>query len=156
MVNFIKKRLRKWLFSTEELEYEAKSLALRQMKESASIVRLAREQLSGFDPRSISFETLENRNTLSLYNNLSDEETLELINDIHSLYHNRALQIIVDYITRAQVLHGHQDTDSLQGLNFSRATINGLSLLMEQVREGEGHYQQRQKSPDDFDPSKVV
>ena len=40
-----------YFFSAQKIEYEAKLLALKQMKENADIVALARAQLSGFDPR---------------------------------------------------------------------------------------------------------
>ena len=79
-----------------------------------------------------------------------------LLNNVHALSHNPSLLIIVDFLTRSQVLHGQMDADSVLGLNFSRATVNGLQLLMEQVATIEGLYIAEHATDDDFDDSAVV
>lgn len=156
MVEKLKKWLKRKLFSTEEVEYQAKQLALKQMQESVNITALARAQLCGFDPKSITLDVVQNREALSIFDGLDSEEEEALVNNVHSLHANPALQIIIDFLTRSQVLHGHQDADSLGGLNFSRATINGFILLKEQIDTIEGLYAARHVAPDNYDVHDVV
>jgi len=156
MKNALKTWLRGWLFSSDELEYKAKKLALKSMEESVNIVSLAREQLSGFDHRSITEDVVRGREVLSIYHGLDEEDRTALMNNVHALYKNPALQIIVDFLIRSQVIHGQMDADSVLGLNFSRATVNGILLLQDEIGNIEGHYQAANKPEEDFDETAVV
>lgn len=157
MLNALKKRLRAWLFSNEEVEYQAKKLALKQMQESVNIVTLARTQLAGFDPKSINEHILRNRADLGILDGLEEEDKTALMNNIHALHHNPALQVIIDYLIRSQVLHGQMEAESVLALNFSRATVNGLLLFKDEVANIEGQWQELHKQPDnDFDEHEVV
>lgn len=157
MLHAFKRWLRAQLFSKEELEYQAKRIALKQMQESVNIVSLARQQLSGFDPLSINEDILRNRDNITVLDGLGEEERIEFINNVHALYANPALQVIVDYLIRAQVLHGHADADSVTGLNFSRATVNGLLLFKDEVDRFEGIYQVNHKAADtDYEETEVL
>lgn len=150
MFQKIKSWLRRKLFANEELEYQAKIMALASMKENASVVALAREQLKGFNPRHITLDVVKNRHALSLYDGLTPEEEDALITNIHQLYTNPALQVLLDYITRNQVLYGQMEADSLLSLNFSRGTVNGLILLRDEINAAEGVYRKRHTPEEDF------
>lgn len=151
MLYKIKQWLRKKLFANEELEYEAKLMALKAMKENASIVALAREQLKGFDPRTITLDAATNRSALTIYDGLSEEEKDVLINNIHSLYSNPSLNILIDYLTRQQILYGQMEADSILSLNFSRGTVNGLALLRDEIKAAEGIYRTKHGAEEEFD-----
>jgi hypothetical protein len=156
MLHIIKQKLRTWLFSDEELEIEAKRAALRHMQENANIVSLARAQLSGIDVSSITEWAVRNHVDLDILDGKSTEDRRELLNNAHEVYTNTALQSIVDHLIKAQIVYGIMETDSLQGLNFNRATINGLHLLMDELRRLEGLYREEHARPEEYDPYEVV
>lgn len=156
MLQKIKQWLKKKLFAKEELEYEAKALALSAMKDSISIVTLAREQLKGFDPHLIDLDKVRYRNSLGLFDGMTDEEQEVLINNIHQLYKNPALKVLLDYLTRNQVLFGQMDADSILQLNFSRGTVNGFSLLQEKINEVEGIYLAKNGTPEEINKFDLI
>lgn len=156
-MKWLKSKLRDWLFKDEQLEYQARLSAQKQLAESANIVALARQQLAGFDPQNIDFDTFHNYEQRSILDELDEEEAAHFLNEAHALYSNSALRTILDFLTRHQVLFGQKNAESLLALNFSRATINGLSLLWEEVEDAEGRWQQEHnKQPEPFDPHEPI
>ena len=156
MLQTIKEKLRSWLFSNEELEIEAKRAALRHMQENANIVSLARAQLSGIDVSYIDEWAVRNRLELDILKGKGNEGRLALLADAHALRNNKTLQELVDHLVRVQVIYGAMETDSIQGLNFNRAAINGLFLLMDELARLEGLYQEENTKPEAYDPYSVV
>jgi hypothetical protein len=158
MLQKIKAWLKRKLFSQEQLEYEARLLALKSMRTNASIVALAREQLSGFDPSTITLDSVrpKNRVGITIFDGMSEAERDEFIIAVHGLHSSKALRTITDFLTRAQVMEGAMGADSLTALNFSRATVNGLMLPWDTINEIEGIYLNLKKSPDSYDRFSVT
>lgn len=155
MFNKIKDRLRRYFFKTEEVQYKAQIMALEVMKQNANVTSLAREQLKGFDPRSINLAKARDRN-FTIYDGLNEEERLALINNIHSLHENPALPILLDFLTQKQLLYGMMEAEDLMAVNCSRLTINGLCLLQDQINEVEGVYKALHSRPEDFNKFEIT
>lgn len=149
------KTIRRWLqqllFSTEQLEIEARLQALKSMREGTNITALVREQLAGFDSSLLD----------------SDKEILEGFGDdtealntflahVKDLYENPARAVIQNYLIRNQIQTGIMEADSLTELNFSRATINGITLYDEEVGSLYGKYKELHQHDEDYDAHGVV
>jgi len=151
MYQKIKQKLKRWLFSEEELAYQARELALKQLQEQANLITLAREQLSGFDYRNLA----RNEDLVHRHETETDDVN-DFLAHAHELYKNPVFWEAIEFLKGKQILHGQLNADSLQALNFSRATINGLQLLAETVEDLEGTYQARTSPEEDYNPHEVV
>lgn len=149
MLQKLKARLKNWLFSKEQLELELRMLAYESLRENANVVALAREQLKLIDPTKLNLTDILNRN-LTVYDGLTEEEQLDLINETHALTKNKALPIILDYLTRNQIVEGMMNATTINELNASRMTINAFSLVQETISSIEGAWLER-NTPEEKD-----
>lgn len=150
MLSKLKQKLRSWLFADEQVAYEARVMAMKQMQESANIVTLARQQLAGFDPALIK----DREDLLSKHENEDSVNTF--LEQVHELAKSEVLKEIVDDLVAEQVVYGQKNAESLQQLNFSRATVNGLQLLLEEIERYHAVYVDRTSPEEEYDPSEVI
>lgn len=134
--------------SRQELEAEREEF--RKWAESRTIVDAVRMMLKGFDPKVLDDED-------DLPEVLQDVESDEsFLQQCKSLKDNDALWIIVKYLIRNQVLYSAKEAKTLDDINFGRATINGLSLLREEVDRLASVYAKRHTAKPKFDEHEVV
>lgn len=154
--------LRRWLFQKEELEIEARLLALRAMEEKArsvDIVELARLQLSGFAWGSLDrayIDAIIKNEMPSCVHTLPKDEQQDFLRNIKDLHDNQALGQVLDYLTRVQIIFGNLGTRNVEELNFSRATVNGLRLLAEEIEDNYGIYKKQSEAEEEYDTSEIM
>lgn len=149
------KTIRKWLqqllFSTEQLELEARLQALKTMREGTNITALVREQLAGFDSSLLDSD----KEILEEFGD--DTEAINtFLNQVKELYDNPARVVIQNYLTRNQLLVGMMNAENLTALNFSRATINGIVLFDEELGSLYGKYKELHKPQESYDEHTIV
>lgn len=110
-----------------------------------------RIMLGNFDPK------LLNGDISDLPEVLGDVEDQDpFLSKCYSLSNNDALDTIIQYLTREQIMHGIKQARTLEELNFARATLNGLSLLREEVERLAAVYMDRHARDEEFDEHEVV
>lgn len=137
----LRHKIGRWLFQEEikrtnneratfiELQkvYEDKIKEFEVAKTKVTITDMVREQLKGFNPKLLDSEV----DLPDILGGMDDQE--EFLSKVLSLSHNAALPVIADYLTRNQVQFSATQAESLREINFGRATVNGISLMMEEV-----------------------
>lgn len=131
-------------------ELEASQAELEEHKAKLTVVDLVREQLKGINPR-----ILDNENDI-LVDVVGDDSIDSFLAACHDLHKSIALSKIIDYLVRDQVLYSAKTAVGLEEINFGRATINGLSLLREEVERLDTVYAERHAVEPKFDAHEVV
>lgn len=148
--------LKRWLFSSEirDLELRAtllknKELDFEAYKKSLTVTDLVREQLKGFDPRLLDDES-------DLLDIQGEDERNAFLSKAHDLFENAVLRRILAYLTRNQILFTAKEGRTLEEDNFGRATINGYSLLEEELERLEAVYKKEHEEPEEYDEHAVT
>ena len=109
-----------------------------------------RAQLKSFDPKLLDSED-------QLPEVLGDDENqIEFLNNVKSLSGNRALNIICDYLKRNLIIDAAKYGKDIDAINFSRASINGLGLLREEIERLLVILEERHPKETEFDKHEVV
>lgn len=115
-----------------------------------SVVDLVREQLKGFDPRMLDTED-------DLPEVLGEVESQDsFLAAMKRLNEDEHLKTLIAYLKRNQVLHSAKEALTLDAINFGRATVNGLSLLDEEIGRLAIVYKTRHAQEPEFDEHEVV
>lgn len=115
-----------------------------------SVVDLVRAQLAGFNPR-----LLDNEDDLPEV--LGDTESQELfLAGMKRLNEDEYLKTLIEYLKRNQVLHSAKEALTLDAINFGRSTVNGLSLLQEEIARLTTVFDVRHEKQPEFDEHEVV
>jgi hypothetical protein len=144
-----KRALADWLLKDERAAVERERAQLELSRKAVSIVSLGRELLKGFDPKAL------DPGDMSLEEELG-EELIPFLAQVHELTKNDALPRILAHLTRFQIFHTAKWAENMPQANFGRATINGLSLVREEIDRLEGVYQEKHAPPEQYDPHAVV
>lgn len=131
MWNRIKKALASGIFAEEYKDIAKQKAVLesiqRKIKEEHKITSLVRNTLGGFDPKLLDTED-------DLPEVLGEVEAQDVfLAGMKRLKEDKHLWLLVDYLTRNQIIHAVKEAQTLDTINFARATINGWSLLREEV-----------------------
>lgn len=119
-------------------------------KESLSVVDIVREQMQGFNPHLLETED-------ELMELLGDEDSLDsFLNEAKKLWDNEALPRILSYIERNQIIHSAREAATLEAINFGRATLNGVSLVREEVERLKTAFDERHAPKEEFDAHEAV
>ena len=119
-------------------------------KKTLTIIDLVREQLAGFNPRLLDTED----DLPEVLGDIENQE--EFLSKCKSLKDNYALDTILDYICRNQVMYSAKEANTLETINFGRATVNGASLCREEVARLAAVYTERHPVDGQFDEHEVV
>lgn len=131
-------------------ELEAARADFGAYRASLTITDLIREQLKGINPK-----LFENDNDILV--EMAGEDSINtFLSGVHDLNKSNALSRILDVLIRDQVLHSAKEAIGLDEINFGRATVNGLSLLREEVGRLDTVYLERHAKEPEFDEHSVV
>jgi hypothetical protein len=156
MIKAIKKKFRDYIFKDYRDLLDSQTKAIKDLYQAkidnATINDLIREQLKGFDIKLLNLD-----NSHDVWTDLAGEEEVDVfLTKCHQLRENESLNKIIDWLIREQMIFMSQESNSVQELNFGRATINGLSLFREKVVELDKLYVERHKPEEVFDSHKVL
>lgn len=153
-----------WLFRDEREEYErlvrqARRDAVQAKYELQDVVRhgksltvvdLVREHMRGFDPRALDSED-------ELIEMLDEGEGADaFLAEVKNLYDNGALGRILTYIERNQIAYTAKEAETLDKVNFGRATLNGIALVREEIERLHTLFVERHRPPEEFDPHEAL
>lgn len=162
----MKDLLKRILFRKEILRYEgleeAAKLAKEQYETLKAIVEektaardkltvadLVREKLAGYDMSLLS-------SVDDLPEALPEDERSGFLTDVHELAKNQALPVIIDHLIRDQLLYVGLEAENIERVNFGRASINGETLVRDEVARLNSLYLERHAKPEDFDPHDAI
>lgn len=160
--------LRRWVFADEldaadlyvkEAEDELKRAKeireeaerdRREARMNLSVVDLVREQLNGFNPRLLDVSD-------ELVEMMDGEDSVDsFLAEAKKLYDNTALPKILDHITRKQIMESTVEALTLETINFGRASINGCSLVREEVERLHTAFVLRHAPKEEFDAHEAL
>lgn len=164
----MKKWLRKWVFSdeldavaqmqedgaaelkrAEELRREAFD-ARQDALADISIVDLVREQLAGFNPRLLDVDD-------ELVEMMDGEDAVDsFLAEAKKLHDNTALPKILDHITRKQIMESTVEALTLETINFGRGSLNGVTLVREEVERLHTAFVLRHAPKEEFDAHEAL
>lgn len=134
----------------QQASLEASHVEFEAYKKSLTVEDLVREQLKGFDPKLLDDAT-------DLPEVLGDVTAQEpFLAAMKSLNENDSLWTLVAYLTRNQILFSAKEAQDLASINFGRATINGWSLLREEVERLTTVFKARHAAEPEFDEHEVL
>ncbi len=147
-------RQARFRLSQKEEELDMRISALEEAKARATITALTRAQLAGFNPGALSDRASDIIDLIERDD--GTEGVTEFLRKVHDLTENPAFAKVAEYLIREQILHGQLEANSLESLNFSRATINGVTLFLEEVERLNGIHLDRSRREEDFDAHDVI
>lgn len=153
----MKKWLISWLFSKEKDDIRRENARAKieadeaeRYRKSLSIVDLVREQLHGFNPHLLDTED-------ELLEIITDEESQEaFLNEVKKLADNTALPRIMEHLIRNQVLYSAKEAPTLDAINFGRASVNGITLIQEEIERLKTLFDERHAPKEQFDVHKAL
>ena len=138
------------LLSANRKHFEAERADWRKYKDSLSITDLVREQLKGFSPKMLDTDD----DILVIKDSEGDRESF--LSDVKQLSKNEALFSIIEYLTRDQVLYTTKEAINTEQVNFGRASINGMSLVKEEIERIATEYDAEHAGEEEFDKHSVT
>jgi hypothetical protein len=146
IIKKIKNYLAKTIFKEELLDMKKEKELYQRAREGLSVVDLVREQLSPSFNRGL----LNNDDDL-LSQFVEKDAEMAFLTDVHNLAKNESLKTISDFIVRDKLWNIGTRAEDMVKVNFDRATINGIKLLLEEIDRLDGVYNTLNPSREDFD-----
>ena len=91
-----------------------------------NVVNLIREQLKGI---TVNFNSGEE----NIENGMTENEKKELYSQAAILNKNKAFQAVISHLINVQGNYSMKEAEIMEHVAFGRATINGLSLMREEI-----------------------
>ncbi len=135
-------------------ELDIRFAALDRAEKTADIIALCRAQLAGFDPKRLA--SGEDDILTVIRDRDGEDAELEFLNKVKTLSVNPAFDEITEYLICNQILYGQLEAETLDKLNFSRASINGIKLFKDEVDRLVGVLADRTRTPEEFDAQEVL
>lgn len=132
----------------EDLQRQKAQFAKERM--SYSITDMLREQLAGFDPKILD----DDDDLPGVLEEVEGQDSF--LAKMKTLSENKELELLVAYLTRNQILHSATSAKTLDEINFGRATVNGFTLLMDEISRLATVYKDRHSNEPDFDEHEVL
>lgn len=151
IIKKLKNYLATTVFKEEVLEIENEKNLWKRAREGLSVVDLVREQLSP----SFNRDLLKNEDDL-LEQFVEKDAEMAFLTDVHQLAENGSLKIISDFIIRDKLWNIGTLAEDMVRVNFDRATINGIKLLLEEIERLDGVYNTLNPSREDFDRHEIT
>lgn len=160
-MNHIKHKIARWLFADEvekiSLEREAFKIVSKSIKnkeeeyykwmKSRTVTDMCRERLAGFDFK---------ENEKDLIASIPKERRMEYLEEAVTMKEGDVLPFIIDYMIRKQVEAYTNEAETIETINFGRATLNGIALVEEGIDSLVTEYENRTKEKEDFDEHSAV
>jgi deoxyhypusine synthase len=141
----IKHKIASKLFPEYLAEVERQKNLYQRAREGLSVVDLVREQLAGFDRKQLD----DNPDILEEFIEMDAEEAF--LSDVHTLAESKALKKIVNFLVRDKLWYVGTVAEDMVKVNFGRATINGIELVLEEIGRLDAIYKERHAGREAFD-----
>lgn len=120
-----------------------------KQKSSLTVVDIVRAQMEGINPKYI------HDVTDSILNEIPESEVEEFLAKVHELKKDDALGRIIRYLKAVQMKHTATEALTIDTVNFGRASVNGLSLVDDEIDVLSTLYDERH-ADDDPDQSELM
>ena len=144
-------RLRESALDSKVLAFELKARALEP-----DVVKATRELLKGFDLSALKNSLYANEMEDVLLAQGGEAEQLVFLSKIKDVYDNKQFQSLMDYIVCNQVLYSFRVADNLGSMNFGRATVNGVSVVKDEIERLTKIYRERTAPVEAYDDKKII
>lgn len=147
-----KRKIATFLFADYKAELDTiHNAVLEADRKSLSVADLIREQLKGFNPQVLD----ENTDVLETF--LFEAEKDEFMAKIKEINNNPHFFALLDFLVKEQLLFLAKEANDLSQVNFGRATINGISLIKEEVQRISRLYDElHDPEPKDPEPHNLI
>lgn len=141
----LKIKLRDYLFGTEYKLFLFEKKQFEDRYKKLTITDLVREKMKGFNPHLLdtSLYSGDVDGTPSIMDDLPEEGEDIFLKKVKDLAENTALGHIIDYVCRNQILYSARYAIGIDEINFGRASVNGATLIKEEVARLFLIYQER-------------
>lgn len=138
-------KLRDYLFGSEYKLFLLEKQRFEEKKKNVTLTDLVREKLKGFNPHLLDTSLYSGNIDLtpSILDDLPEEGEDIFLKKSKDLAENTALQHIIDYICRNQILFSAQYAVGKEEMDFGKATINGATLVKEEIERLHLIYKER-------------
>lgn len=147
----IKEYLAKKVFKSEYQEVERQKELYQRAREGLSVVDLVREDLRAFNPRALD---RADKDLLSEYS--SNDELENFLSEVHKLANSKELKNIANYLIRNTIYTAMTEAPDMTHVNFSRATINGIKLVLEEIETYDRVYKESHLVDKDYDKHDIT
>lgn len=130
----------------------------RKLNKDFSVQRLVRSQLKGFDTSVLSKSVWDGSdNAISIEEAYEVDESREaFLAKVHDLAQSKELEGILTYLVRNQILFTAKEAVGVEQELFGRATINGLTLVRDEIRRLDAMYRSEHAPKESFDKFSVT
>lgn len=130
---------------------------LEKTKPEASYTLMMRELLKGFDPTLVDFVPegpnggVNATDILEEIKQQTGSDGTEFLAGIKEAYKNDALRRLDKFLIRNQIVYSAREAETLDQINFGRATVNGLVLRQGEIDRLYGVYLARHPDEEPYD-----
>lgn len=160
-MHWIKKKLQNWLFKEERDRLESERLELRKDKASyrnkieseyddKAILHLIRQKYAGFEPELL----LRDQELLSNFE--GEEARLAFMRNMKDVIENDDFRTLLEHLYTMQLVETGIQSNSLEELNFGRATVNGIKLIEDELSRYATLYNEHTQQEPDFDEYSII
>lgn len=101
--------------------------------------------------------TAVNLDTIIFPDDWSEEKQKVFLTDCYTIYRNKTLLWIIERLINAQSRFIVKEAKTIDEVSFSRATINGLQLLKDEIAKWSLEYEKKFEPKDkDFDRTEII
>ena len=88
----------------------------------------------------------------NILDTIKEEDKPAFFNELHNINKNRAFKTLLGFLVKSNVLYYAQRSTTDEDRAFTRGTINGIKLILDELERFSGLYEdQLQKEVKDFD-----
>ena len=156
---YLKRKLRKWLFAdSDEHITRAFYEDMEKYKNSLDISALVREKLAGID---LSANLITEDHTANYIHHLSEamkEPGVRhaMLRSAKQISQEPAFKAVLEWLIVSQVLFSVKRAANMDQVNFGRASINGIELVLEEIEYLANLFDSENKVDEPFDPHEVI
>jgi len=157
-------KIKRFIFKKEYEHLEMERTLLKAFNannekklKSITHVDLMRAILQGFDIKKLSNALYDSVETApDILDSMDESQQNAFLAQVVELNKNSALQKIRDHLAITQILHASKEALDITSVNFSRATINGLSLEKDEIERLVKVYDERHQREEGYNKHDVV
>lgn len=136
-------------FIAVQKQYERKIKDFNEYRKSLTVIDLVREQMKGFNPHL-------HLDDSDLTNLMDSEELDGFLAKAKDLSDNIVYKKVCEHIKRNQAQYAVLEAGNLEQMNFARATINGVSLVEDEINSLLILYNARHEVEEKYDKYSAV
>lgn len=148
----------RYFFSAEQERLKKETDKYKRLNANFSVARLVRSQLKGFDTSVLSKSVWDGSdNAISIEDAYEVDESRDaFLAKVHDLAQSKELEGILTYLVRNQILFTAKEAVGVEQELFGRATINGLTLVRDEIRRLDAMYRSEHAPKESFDKFSVT